>query len=410
MKIVIANNAPVITLLVLTMLLTTIANFSIISEKNANPKLKWLMFAIFFGIINYYLVHVLVITGLIVKFPFLLRGMAPFYYIVQPAIYFYVAVNLNENYKFSKIHLLHLMPAIYSIIDNYGFYINGYDHWQYWANKVSSNYANITNYQGSLFKARINFVLRIILYVAYTIFAWRLYFKNLQLNKEIKNMYVLKWLKFFLIFITIFVISITFSTIYGAIFISTINEQTRLLFEIPLYATGISVILIATYISLNPILLYGLPKINYKSINENNNTKSNTNNKSNDDVDTNNSEFQLANSIISEIKDKQLYSNAEFSVKMASEYFSIPNHHISYLLNNHIKKSFPDIVCELRIDHAIQLLKDNNSKKYTMEAIGNISGFNSRTTFYVSFKKITGITPNEYLNTLKTNGLTVSTL
>jgi YesN/AraC family two-component response regulator len=54
----------------------------------------------------------------------------------------------------------------------------------------------------------------------------------------------------------------------------------------------------------------------------------------------------------------------------------------------------------MRIAHAIQLLKDNRNKKFTMEAIGNMSGFNSRTTFYVSFKKTMGISPNEYLQKL----------
>jgi len=401
MKIVIANNAPVITLLLLTMLLTTIANFSIISEKNANPRLKWLMFTMFFGIINYYLVHVLVITGLIVHVPFLLRGMAPFYYLVQPAIYFYVVVNLKENYAFSKIHLLHLIPAFYSIIDNYGFYTGGHEHWQFWANKVSSNYANISNYPGSLVKAKFNFILRVLLYIAYTLFAWRYYIKNLQLDKEIKTLFVLKWLKFFLIVITIFVISVTYSSVYSAIFLSSLNEKTRLIFEVPLYLTGISLITLALYILLNPILLFGLPKINYSTINENNRSLSKFKTISNQDKEIENPEFHLANTIILEIKEKKLYSNSEFSVSMASEYFSIPNHHISYILNNHIKKSFPDIISEMRIDHAIQLLKDNNSKKYTMEAIGNIAGFNSRTTFYVSFKKITGISPNEYLQNLK---------
>jgi YesN/AraC family two-component response regulator len=98
-----------------------------------------------------------------------------------------------------------------------------------------------------------------------------------------------------------------------------------------------------------------------------------------------------------------LYLNPEFSIAMAANHFSIPSHHISFILNNHIKKSFPDIICEMRIDHSIQLLKDNSNKKYTMEAIGNFSGFNSRTTYYVSFKKITGISPNVYFQNLKLN-------
>jgi hypothetical protein len=142
-------SAPVVTLLISAVLVTFIACGTILVEKNANPKLKWLMFAIFYSLISYYYVNVLVITGFIGHVPFFLRGLTPFYYIIQPAIYFYVVINLNDNYTFSKIDLLHLIPVLYAIIDNWGFYSGGPQHWQYWANLISIEYTKIANYQGT---------------------------------------------------------------------------------------------------------------------------------------------------------------------------------------------------------------------------------------------------------------------
>ena len=58
-------------------------------------------------------------------------------------------------------------------------------------------------------------------------------------------------------------------------------------------------------------------------------------------------------------------------------------------------------ISEMRIEHAIALIENDTNKKYTLEAIGNMSGFHSRTTFYVSFKKHTGVSPLEYSNMTK---------
>jgi len=394
-------SVSVVALLIAAVFTTFFACGTILMEKNGNPKLKGLMFAMLWGIINYHIIHVFVFTGLIDKVPFLLRGFAPFYYVVQPAIYFYVVVNLDENYSFSKIDLLHLIPAVYAIIDNFDYYSGGPQHWQYWAREISDDYSKIANYQGTLMKAKYNFILRVLLYVSYTLFAWRYYIKNIQLNREIKSQFVLKWLKLFLIVISIFVVSVAFSSVYNAIFISSFIDNSNLFLKIPIFVTGLAIITLATYILLNPLLLYGLPKINYKTIADNKKSLPNFKSLKNDIDEVDNKEYNLAQTIISEIKEKKLYLNPDFSIALASEHFSIPSHHISFILNNHINKSFPDIICEMRIDHSIELLKDNSNKKYTMEAIGNISGFNSRTTYYVSFKKITGISPNVYLQNLK---------
>lgn len=390
-------------MLILAVLVTFLACGTILSEKNGNPKLKWLLFIIFSEIGLHFIVITFIITGVIKDFPFLTRGLYPYYYIIQPAIYFYVVVNLNENYKFSKKDLLHLTPLFLSLIDNWGFYSKGPAHWQYWANSISENFALLTKYPGKLILSKYHFISLDLLKISYILFTWRHYFHYLKNNKEIKDQFILKWLRLFLIIMSIFVVTVALSSVSNFNYIDTIIDNSNVPVLITIGFIGLSILALSGYILFNPILFYGLPRINYKTIIDNSNTLSKFQLFKNELDTIDNKEYNLAKSIISEITEKQLYKKVDFSLTIASKHFSLPRHHISFIVNNHIKKSFPDIICEMRIEHAIQLLKDNRNKKYTMEAIGYISGFKSRTTFYVSFKKITGITPNEYLQNIKSS-------
>jgi AraC-like DNA-binding protein len=57
-------------------------------------------------------------------------------------------------------------------------------------------------------------------------------------------------------------------------------------------------------------------------------------------------------------------------------------------------KSFTNLINEYRIEKAKELLETENN--FTVEGIGYESGFNSKSTFFTTFKKITGKTPTEY--------------
>ena len=64
------------------------------------------------------------------------------------------------------------------------------------------------------------------------------------------------------------------------------------------------------------------------------------------------------------------------------------------LINDNLHKNFTDYINEYRIEEAKQLIQDNSL--YTIEAIGNQSGFNSKSAFYKAFKKITNTTPAKF--------------
>jgi AraC-like DNA-binding protein len=79
----------------------------------------------------------------------------------------------------------------------------------------------------------------------------------------------------------------------------------------------------------------------------------------------------------------------------------IPAFHMSYLFRYHSKESFSDFKKIIRIKNAIQLMKSGYLRKNTLQSLATAVGFSSQNPFFVSFKSITGTTPNQYAKTLE---------
>ncbi|MDY8135958.1 AraC family transcriptional regulator [Aquimarina sp. 2201CG5-10] len=88
------------------------------------------------------------------------------------------------------------------------------------------------------------------------------------------------------------------------------------------------------------------------------------------------------------------YKNPNLKLTDVAKELGISTHQFSQLLNDNLKKSFSTFINEYRIEEAKQIIKSNT--KYTLDAIGNESGFNSKSTFYNSFKQVVGMTPSKY--------------
>jgi AraC-like DNA-binding protein len=69
---------------------------------------------------------------------------------------------------------------------------------------------------------------------------------------------------------------------------------------------------------------------------------------------------------------------------------------------------FNDWKNDMRVEHAIELIKHGQAKNQTIESIAYSCGFLSRSNFVNSFKKKTGLTPSEYLKSLPEGNLVVS--
>jgi AraC-like DNA-binding protein len=70
---------------------------------------------------------------------------------------------------------------------------------------------------------------------------------------------------------------------------------------------------------------------------------------------------------------------------------------VSQVINEQMGKNFNALLNEYRIQEACRRFNDiANYGNYTIEAIGNSVGYNSRSTFITQFKSVTGLTPSEF--------------
>ena len=75
----------------------------------------------------------------------------------------------------------------------------------------------------------------------------------------------------------------------------------------------------------------------------------------------------------------------------------LPSHHLSQVLNEGMEINYSDFVNGYRIELAKQKLKEEKYRHYSIFAIGMECGFTNKTTFNRTFKKVTGMTPSEYM-------------
>ncbi|WP_415160364.1 helix-turn-helix domain-containing protein [Parafilimonas sp.] len=91
----------------------------------------------------------------------------------------------------------------------------------------------------------------------------------------------------------------------------------------------------------------------------------------------------------------KIYLEPELSLEMLATKTNIPKHHITQLLNEHIKKNFYQFVNEYRIEEAKKRINTSKSDVPIL-SLAYDCGFNSKSSFNNYFKKITGLTPTEY--------------
>lgn len=91
---------------------------------------------------------------------------------------------------------------------------------------------------------------------------------------------------------------------------------------------------------------------------------------------------------------RKIYTNPDLTLSLLAKELNIRPQLLSQFINDNLNKSFAQFINEYRIDEAKRLLKASN--QFKIDAVGFESGFNSSSTFYSTFKKITGKTPSNY--------------
>ncbi|WP_204345529.1 AraC family transcriptional regulator [Psychroserpens algicola] len=95
------------------------------------------------------------------------------------------------------------------------------------------------------------------------------------------------------------------------------------------------------------------------------------------------------------INDKR-FLDPSLTLEKTAEDLDLSRGHLSKTINTELGLSFKDFLNALRVEEAKSYLLDDDFSNYTLVAIGLEAGFNSKSTFNASFKKITGETPSQF--------------
>ena len=98
------------------------------------------------------------------------------------------------------------------------------------------------------------------------------------------------------------------------------------------------------------------------------------------------------------MEEQKLYQNSELKLQDVANALGTNRRFISESINSQVGCSFSQFVNTYRIEHAKQLLRKNAGQK--IADVYYESGFANETTFFRTFKSVTGMTPKEWLNKL----------
>ena len=94
------------------------------------------------------------------------------------------------------------------------------------------------------------------------------------------------------------------------------------------------------------------------------------------------------------MKNELLFKDANLKLQDVAQKLNVLPHYLSQFINDNLEKNFTNFLNEFRIEEAKKLIQSSSHLK--LESIGYECGFNSKSTFYSAFKKVTGTTPARF--------------
>ena len=357
--------------------------------------------AFFFFVTGYCIFgYIIISTHLITYLPILYKTAAPFNYLYFPLGYLYVRIVLNNEIKYRKTDMLHILPFLISIIDLLPFYLMPLQEKAQLVNLVVKDNSIIYLNKDGLFPIGIHYFIRIFQGLYYLILMWKQLYVHHKIDMNFYRGYynkqfieVKKWLLHLTSMMSLLYIGSVILVLYIAIYkITNITGTTIMVSSILM---SLSMLLLGIRLFINPLILYGIPYVNLKEINNN--------------VDV--TEEKIKSNTLKDLPDWQkinnyiitekIYKQADLTIETLAYLLKISSRELSFLINYNTKNNVKNYINTLRVNHVIELLNTNAVKELTIESIGKEAGFRSRSTFFLVFKSQIGCTPTEYVQRLK---------
>jgi AraC-like DNA-binding protein len=95
------------------------------------------------------------------------------------------------------------------------------------------------------------------------------------------------------------------------------------------------------------------------------------------------------------------YLTQDASLEDLALKLNVSKNELADFLKKQIEANFTELLNKNRIEYLKELLKAKKHESFTIEALSEMSGFNNRRSMYNAFNKHVGVTPTEFIQSLK---------
>ncbi|GAB4363576.1 MAG: hypothetical protein Kow009_00060 [Spirochaetales bacterium] len=372
-------------------------------HRKANRYLSLILFSWSFGFFYTWMIE----TGLYRVYPhFILLG-ASFTFLTGPCLYLYMEALVGRQERqerqerpqqvapFRRTPLLHFVPFLLNSLVLFPFYVKpGTEKVRYWADLRGRD----PWFEGM----QIMQLLHLGAYLTVLLLRLRTYRKNLGQEVSSLEGITLNWLRnlilmgFFGLGVYIVVFVLFRVQIGEGVFVNRFTDLAVLLI---LHVLGYEALTQPSIAPIRPESGGGTYARSSLSLEEGK---------------------SIAQKVVEHLRTTSAYLDETLSLRDLAMELSVPAHHLSQSINQHLQMNFFELVNRERVRHAKELLDSHlqdtlekngkeaiNKKSQASPSILDIafaSGFRSKSTFNALFKQYVGCTPTEYCGKQKGNG------
>jgi AraC-like DNA-binding protein len=324
---------------------------------------------------------------------------APLYLLPGPLLYFYTKESLTDKKALNNWKdYLHFIPALVNIIAIAPYIISPFSEKLSIASQILQNFDALISIKVNwLYEPLIGFMFRPLLLLAYSFYIYIMLIRYRPKSELLQRIPIsqYKFVKNWILGLSI----ISFMSALGFLVLTLtlirFGVSKEIITAMPLhFVIGIIFCMLPITLLLFPKILYGIPisaeKEKILFMNSNKKLKKN--------AEIEEAPFlALSSEILAYIQKEKPFVNPEFSMSHIAVIFNVPQHHVAYCFNHVLDKKFTTLRNDFRVSYAIELLDEGLTNSLSIDGIGLKAGFSTRSNFYSSFKRITGLTPSEYL-------------
>lgn len=300
-----------------------------------------------------------------------------------PLVYFYTLSMTAGIDSFKKRYLLHLIPFILLV------FLNGAAH-----SGGGSAFGSMPLFMALPLPALAGIGVNIFTGLSYTVYSWVLlkrYNSSIEeFFSDIQRLSLL-WLRVLLFFMT--AMFVTMNSVYWyTVFVRP--PEIRFIF-LPVFM--VLIVFAGAFFALRQPDLFRAARAMREELDDPVETPVSVKKKyEKHSLDEETGRKYLAR-LLAYIDREKPYLDENVTIKDLADDLDISAHHLSIVINHYLSQNFYAFINTYRIEEFKKMLAEQQSGQINILEIALASGFNSKSSFNSFFKKITGLTPTEYI-------------